>query len=31
MVIGRFEKLGWASRVRWPDKARIDERRITGA
>jgi hypothetical protein len=30
-VIKRFEKLGWASRVRWPDATRLDERRLPRA
>jgi stearoyl-CoA desaturase (delta-9 desaturase) len=30
MVIARFERLGWASRVRWPDASRLAERRATG-
>jgi stearoyl-CoA desaturase (delta-9 desaturase) len=30
MVIGAFERFGWVSRVRWPDAARLDARRITG-
>jgi stearoyl-CoA desaturase (delta-9 desaturase) len=27
MVIRGFEKLGWVSRVRWPDAVRLDARR----
>jgi stearoyl-CoA desaturase (delta-9 desaturase) len=27
-VIRLFEKLGWATRVRWPDRARLDARRL---
>jgi stearoyl-CoA desaturase (delta-9 desaturase) len=27
-LIRWFEKLGWASEVRWPDAARIESRRI---
>ena len=30
IVIARFERLGWVSRVRWPDASRLAERR-TGA
>ena len=26
-MIRAFERLGWATRVRWPDRARLDERR----
>ena len=28
-LIRVFEKLGWATRVRWPDRARLDARRLT--
>jgi stearoyl-CoA desaturase (delta-9 desaturase) len=27
-LIRVFERLGWATRVRWPERARLDERRI---
>jgi stearoyl-CoA desaturase (Delta-9 desaturase) len=27
-LIRAFERLGWASRVRWPDPARLDSRRV---
>jgi stearoyl-CoA desaturase (delta-9 desaturase) len=27
-VIRVFERVGWATRVRWPDRARLDERRV---
>jgi stearoyl-CoA desaturase (delta-9 desaturase) len=29
MLIRRFEKMGWVSRVRWPDPARLDTKRIS--
>jgi stearoyl-CoA desaturase (delta-9 desaturase) len=29
MVIGAFERMGWVSRVRWPDAARVDARRVS--
>jgi stearoyl-CoA desaturase (delta-9 desaturase) len=29
-VIGVFERIGWVSRVRWPDAARLDTRRVAG-
>ena len=29
MVISAFERMGWVSRVRWPDAARVDARRIS--
>lgn len=29
MIISAFERLGWASSVRWPDPARVEERRRT--
>ncbi|HEY5173374.1 MAG TPA: acyl-CoA desaturase, partial [Acidimicrobiia bacterium] len=28
MIIRLFERLGWATRVRWPDPARLDARRV---
>jgi stearoyl-CoA desaturase (delta-9 desaturase) len=28
MLIRRFEQIGWATRVRWPDAARLDARRL---
>jgi stearoyl-CoA desaturase (delta-9 desaturase) len=28
MLIRRFEKIGWVSRVRWPDAARVEARRL---
>ena len=28
-VIRIFERIGWATRVRWPDRARLDARRVT--
>jgi stearoyl-CoA desaturase (delta-9 desaturase) len=30
MIIRMFERLGWATRVRWPDPARLDARRVPG-
>jgi stearoyl-CoA desaturase (Delta-9 desaturase) len=30
MIIRLFERLGWATRVRWPDPARLDARRVAG-
>jgi stearoyl-CoA desaturase (delta-9 desaturase) len=27
-LIRLFERLGWATRVRWPDRGRLDERRV---
>jgi stearoyl-CoA desaturase (delta-9 desaturase) len=29
ILIRRFEKLGWVSRVRWPDPARLETKRIS--
>jgi stearoyl-CoA desaturase (delta-9 desaturase) len=29
MIIGVFERLGWATRVRWPDPVRLAARRIS--
>jgi stearoyl-CoA desaturase (delta-9 desaturase) len=29
MIIRLFERLGWVTRVRWPDRTRLDARRIT--
>jgi stearoyl-CoA desaturase (delta-9 desaturase) len=28
LVIRMFERLGWATKVRWPDRARLDARRV---
>ena len=28
LMIRLFERLGWATRVRWPDRARLDTRRV---
>ena len=30
MLISGLERIGWVSRVRWPDAARLDARRISG-
>jgi stearoyl-CoA desaturase (delta-9 desaturase) len=30
LLIRMFERLGWATRVRWPDPARLDARRVPG-
>jgi stearoyl-CoA desaturase (delta-9 desaturase) len=27
-MIRVFERIGWATRVRWPDRARLDARRV---